>query len=120
MAGSPSGKELAAQRFSSFSKLVADNKSYPLGTITYHGPSPDRATKIIVGILRDQEQSPILKSWSGEDISEDVSAAREISQFIKDHQVARVLTSEWVLSCPHEEGVDFPAGELCPHCPDWH
>jgi len=120
MAGTPSNKELAAQRLNSFRKLVAENQTYPLATITYHGPSPARASKIVVGILTDKDQAPLLREWSGEDISEDVNAAREISLFIKEHTVARVITSEWVLSCPHEEGVDYPEGEVCPFCPDWH
>jgi hypothetical protein len=69
--------------------------------------------------LTSQTQDPIIREWSGEDIAEDVEAAREITQFIENHHIARVVTSEWVLSCPHEEGVDYPAGEDCPYCPDW-
>jgi hypothetical protein len=120
MGSPPTGKELANQRKEQFRRLVAENSTYPLATITYHGPSPWQATKIAVGILTGDNQEPILKQWTGKDIAEDVEAAKEISQFIKDHEVARVLTSEWVLSCPHEEGVDYPLGESCPFCPDWH
>jgi hypothetical protein len=108
------------RRKNQFKTLIAENQSYPLATITYHGPSPDMATKIIVGIIKSQDTSPIIRYWSGDDIAEDVESAREISLFIKEHDVARVLTSEWVLSCPHEEGVDFPEGNSCPYCPDWH
>lgn len=120
MGAPPSDKDLARQRKEQFRRLVAENNTYPLATITYHGPSPRLATKIAVGILTGNDQQPILKEWSGENIAEDVGAAQEISQFIKEHDVARVLTSEWVLSCPHEEGVDYPMGETCPLCPDWH
>ena len=119
MAGTSSKKEIIAQRLDRFMKLVEENKTYPLATITYHGSSPSIASKIIVGILVGQDQIPIVKEWSGEDISEDVKAAREISKFIKDHNVSRVITSEWVLSCPHDEGVDYPQGEACPNCPEW-
>lgn len=120
MAGKPSSQELAALRIARFTKLVAENKTYPLATITYHGPSPEKASKIVVGILGGKDQTPFVREWSGENIAEDVTAAKEISLFIKDHAVARVITSEWILSCPHEEGVDYPAGENCPYCPDWH
>ena len=113
-------KDLTAQRLARFKELVAENNSYPMATITYHGPSPEKASKIVVGILEDQDKIPVVREWSGEGISEDVEAAREISLFIKEHSVSRVITSEWVLSCPHEEGVDYPQGEACPHCPDWH
>lgn len=114
-----SAKEIAGQRLERFKKLVEENQAYPLATITYHGPSPLIASKIMVGILEGQNQIPILREWSGEDIAEDVEAAREVSLFIKDHAVARVITSEWVLSCPHKEGTDYPEGEPCPYCPEW-
>jgi hypothetical protein len=109
----------AERRRATFRQLVTENRSFPLATITYHGPSPDQASKIVVGILSGDEAPPLIRSWEGEDIAEDETCAREISLFIKEHDVARVLTSEWVLSCPHEEGVDYPAGGICPHCPDW-
>lgn len=112
-------KTLAQQRKAKFRELISKNTIFPLATITYHGPSPAKATKIIVGILKSKEYEPIVKEWMGEDIAENVLSAREISLFVKEHEVARVLTSEWVLSCPHKEGVDFPPGEDCPHCPDW-
>lgn len=120
MARTSSKKELAAQRLDQFKRLVEENTTYPLATITYHGPSPEKASKIVLGILKGEDQTPIVKEWSGEDIAEDVEAAKEISQFIQDQAVSRVITSEWVLSCPHEEGVDYPSGEDCPHCPGWH
>ncbi len=112
-------KTLAQQRKAKFRELISKNSIFPLATITYHGPSPAKANKIIVGILKSKEYEPIVKEWMGEDIAEDVFSAREISLFLKEHEVARVLTSEWVLSCPHKEGVDFPPGEDCPHCPEW-
>ncbi len=115
-----STRELAEKRRNQFRQLVAENQTYPLATITYHGPSPELASKIVVGILKAADQKPVIKEWNGDGIAEDVDAAREISHFVKENDVARLLTSEWVLSCPHEEGVDYPAGEDCPFCPDWH
>lgn len=110
---------LAVKRREQFRQLVASNHTYPLATITYHGPSPELATKIVVGILNTKEQQPVIKEWHGDGIAEDIETAREISSFIKAYDVARVLTSEWVLSCPHEEGEDYPVGKACPLCPDW-
>ena len=120
MARTLSNIELAAQRYDSFKKLVEENTTYPMATITYHGPSPEKASKIVVGIIESRDKVPLLREWSGEDIAEDVDAAREISLFIKDHTIARLITSEFVLSCPHEEGNDYPSGENCPYCPDWY
>ncbi len=120
MAGLKSIQDQIKKRKNQFRLLVAENTTYPLATITYHGPSPDQASKIIVGILTAKDQAPIIREWSGDGIAEDVQSARDISLFIQEHDVSRVLTSEWVLSCPHEEGVDYPDGELCPFCPEWH
>lgn len=115
-----SKQELSARRKTQFRNLISENSSYPLATITYHGPSPISATKLVVGILMSKDQEPVIQSWTGDNIADNVDIAREIAEFIKGHNVARVLTSEWVLSCPHEEGIDYPEGDLCPHCPDWH
>jgi len=114
-----SNKELSERRKKQFITLISENTSYPLATITYHGPDPNTATKIVVGILKSKDQAPVIQSWFGDDIAEDVESAREISLFIKEHDVARVLTSERVVSCPHEQGIDYPEGELCPFCPNW-
>jgi hypothetical protein len=114
------GKKQAERRKTQFKSMVSKNRAFPLATITYHGPDPEHATQINVGILKNKDQAPLIQSWTGDNIAEDVSAAKEISSFIQEHDVARVLTSEWVLSCPHQEDVDFPEGENCPHCPGWH
>ena len=113
-------KKQSEKRKKQFAELIYKNTSFPLATITYHGPSPGLATKITVGILKDKKQVPIIKSWFGDNIAEDEEAAKEIALFIQEHDVARVLTSEWVLSCPHEEGLDYPEGMNCPRCPDWN
>ena len=111
---------LFENRRNKFRALISENTTYPLATITYHGPSPDSATKIVVGILKSKDLAPVIRSWSGHDIGEDVEAAKEIALFIKEHDIARVLTSELVLSCPHEEGTDYPEGAFCQQCPDWN
>jgi hypothetical protein len=119
MSGPKSIQDLANKRKEKFRNLVSTNTAYPLATITYSGPSPDNASKIIVGIISAKDQAPIIREWTGDGIAEDVESAKEIALFIQENEVARVLTSEWVLSCPHEEGVDYPEGEQCPFCPDW-
>lgn len=119
MSPASSSQSVADRRKAHFKTLIAENTAYPLATVTYHGPSPEKATKIIVGIIKSKDQNPIIQEWSGDEIAEDVKSAREITLFIQEFDVARVLTSEWVLSCPHEKGIDYPAGENCPYCPEW-
>lgn len=119
MSSTQSIKSRAENRKSQFRSLVAENNTYPLATITYHGPDPEKATKIVVAVLASENADPEIKEWTGNEIAENIEAAREIAAFVKDHNIERVITSEWVLSCPHEEGVDYPLGESCPHCPGW-
>ena len=111
--------KLAKKRREKFRKLLVENETYPLATITYHGPDDKTATKISVGIVKSKEDAPIVKHWTGEGIAEDIDAAHEISQFLEEQAVARAITSESVMSCPHVEGVDYPEGEDCPQCPFW-
>ncbi|RLD04619.1 MAG: hypothetical protein DRI56_10915 [Chloroflexota bacterium] len=112
--------KLAEKRRAKFRKLLVENETYPVATITYHGPDDQTATKISVGIVKSKEDAPIIEHWTGEGIAEDVNAAHEISQFLQTHGVERVITSESVMSCPHVEGVDYPEGETCPLCPFWN
>ncbi len=119
MSSTQSLKNQVENRKYQFRALVAENKTYPLATITYHGPDPEQATKIIVAVLASESAEPEIKEWTGNEIAENVEAAREIAAFVKENKIERVITSEWVLSCPHEEGVDYPLGEPCPHCPGW-
>jgi hypothetical protein len=44
---------------------------------------------------------------------------REIVRFIKNHKVRSVALTDGIIGCPHEEGKDYPTGEVCPECPFW-
>jgi hypothetical protein len=33
--------------------------------------------------------------------------------------VKEVVMTGGIVGCPHEEGIDYPLGEDCPHCPYW-
>lgn len=114
-----SPQKLAEKRRRKFRKLLVENETYPVATITYHGPNDKTATKISVGVVKSKEETPIVKHWEGKGIAENVEAAQEISQFLQKHHVERAITSECVMSCAHVEGEDYPKGEGCPHCPFW-
>ena len=111
--------QLAQKRRQKFRKLLAENETYPVATITYHGPDDQTPTKISVGIVHSKKTSPLVKHWEGKEIGEDIEVAQEISQFIKEHKVQQIITSKNVMSCPHEEGIDYPEGETCPECSFW-
>ncbi len=120
MSPETSPQKLAEKRRLKFRKLLAENKTFPVATITYHGPDDQTVTKISAGIVLSGKDTPIVKHWSGDGIGEDVAAAEEIGQFLKEHETQRIITSKNVMSCPHIEGVDYPDGENCPQCPFWN
>ncbi len=92
---------------------------YPIGTITYYGPDDQTVTKIVAGFFASRHAQPVLRKWHGPDVITDPKVIAQIGAFFVENQVQRVVMSEGVIGCPHEEGVDYPVGESCPHCPFW-
>ncbi len=97
-------------------------RGYPLGTVAYYGPDDRRASKAAVGILLDDDGDPTeLERWFSEDtdVRRDAGIQQEIFTFLKRHEVKSVVMPDRILGCPHEEGKDYPHGEVCPQCPFW-
>lgn len=44
---------------------------------------------------------------------------RAIHDLLKAHDVHNVSMIDRIMGCPHEEVIDYPAGEKCPRCPFW-
>jgi hypothetical protein len=101
-----------------FRKAIQQGQ-YPLGTIAYYGPDDQKVTKIVAAVLVDEKTNPILKKWSGENVADNPDTAIAIGKFFQDAQVKKVVMTEGIIGCPHEEGIDFPAGESCPDCAFW-
>ena len=75
-----------------------------------------------VGILLAETGGPVaLERWFAEegDIRKDHVVAEQIRQFVTAHGVKSVVTTDQIIGCPHEEGKDYPDGEVCPQCPFW-
>src|SRR5205814_275596 len=53
------------------------------------------------------------------DIRRNAAVLEEIVKLVRRRQAKSVAMTEQILGCPHEEGVDYPAGESCPQCPFW-
>lgn len=97
-------------------------RGYPAATVALYGPDDRTATKAAVGIVPDDSgQVTHLERWSSEegDIRSDPSIEAAILAFIREHAVRTVVMTERIIGCPHEEGVDYPDGEVCPECPFW-
>lgn len=98
------------------------NQGYPLATLAFYGPDNTRASKVAVGIVHGKGQSvAAMKRWYSEedDVRSDERIAEEILKFIQEQGAKSVVTAPGLLGCPHEEGVDYPNGEVCPACPYW-
>lgn len=97
-------------------------RGYPVATIAFYWPDDTRASKVAVGIVADENHEPIkLERWfSAEgDVRFDLSIGEAIEEFIRRHQARSVSMVDRIIGCPHEEGIDYPRGDACPHCPFW-
>jgi hypothetical protein len=97
-------------------------RGYPIGTVAFYGPDNTRASKVAVGIVTAQDTEPIvLERWFAEDgdIRTNPVVAGEILQFLGVHGAKSVVMSDGIIGCPHEEGIDYPVGQVCPQCPFW-
>ncbi|HEY2106923.1 MAG TPA: hypothetical protein VGH29_14095 [Candidatus Binataceae bacterium] len=98
------------------------NRGYPLATVVFYGPDNQRASKVAVGIFYGEGQpEAAMKRWHSQegDVRFDESIAEEILKFIQEHGAHSVVGTSGLLGCPHEEGIDYPNGEVCPACPYW-
>ena len=94
----------------------------PIATVAFYGPNLHQATKAAVGIV-PSENSEVeeLRAWLVDrgDIRSDPGIAREILEFIEEHQVRSVAITDGIIGCPHQEGIDYE-GEWCAVCEFWH
>lgn len=97
-------------------------RGYPVGTIAFYGPDNLRASKVAVSCIQAEGAEPELRRWFSEtaDIRGDKAILAEIAAYLKQHSVHSVAMTDGIIGCPHEEGIDYPMGEACPHCPYWN
>jgi hypothetical protein len=97
-------------------------RGYPAGTIAFYGPDDQRASKVAVAIIVAEDTEPVeLRRWFAEsgDVRNDPAIFEEIAVFLRGHEVHSVVMPKAMMGCPHEEEIDYPKGEACPHCPFW-
>jgi hypothetical protein len=104
-------------------KTKSASQAFPAATLAFYGPDDQLATKAVVSIvLSADEHAPLrMRKWfsSRGDIRTDPTMRAELLAFLKTEGVQRVVLTERIIGCPHEEGVDYPLGENCPLCPFW-
>src|SRR5204862_8047533 len=92
-------------------------RGYPIATVAFYGPNDKNASKVAVGILTKEDAGPdFLERWFAEDrdVRTDPTVAHEILDFIQSHGAKSVVMTDRIIGCPHEEGVDYPDGGVCP------
>jgi hypothetical protein len=96
---------------------------YPLATIATYGPDNSLATKLVVSVLeRPEQRGPsATHTWTTQavDARHDSTIAAEVARFIQHHGAKQTVTTDRIIGCPHEEGIDYPMGRTCPRCPFW-
>ena len=97
-------------------------RGYPIATLAFYGPNDELASKVAVGIVAaENTEAEPLERWFAEDgdVRNDPAIGEQILAFIRQHCAKTVVMSDRIIGCPHEEGTDYPEGEVCPHCPFW-
>jgi hypothetical protein len=97
-------------------------RGYPVATVAFYGPDNTRASKVAVGIVASEgAAADPLERWFSEeeDVRKDPVVGRKILEFTQQHGVKTVVVTDGIIGCPHEEGIDYPDGEVCPACPFW-
>ena len=98
-------------------KLRNRRNKWPRGTLATYGPNDRIASKIVVGIITREGASPAaMRTWIATegDIRYDETVLAEVLAFLEQHDVRCLVTTDRILGCPHQEGIDYH-GE---HCPD--
>lgn len=97
-------------------------RGYPVATIAFYGPDDRRATKVAVGVIKAEEaEADPLERWYSQDsdVRDDAAIVGAIHAFLDGQAVKTVVMSDRLIGCPHEEGKDYPDGQVCPQCPFW-
>ncbi len=97
-------------------------RGYPVATLAFYGPNDQRASRVAIGIVPAENAEPeALESWFAKeaDVRKDSAIGEEILAFIDQHGAKSVVMSDRIIGCPHEEGTDYPDGQVCPQCPFW-
>lgn len=96
---------------------------FPVVTVAFYGADDLTATKAVAALVPAEGAEPAALerfAVAQGDARRDPNVGDAILAFCRSHGAASVLVSERIIGCPHEEGVDYPAGERCPSCPFWH
>lgn len=113
---------LKGQAKKALSKKVKKGfRGYPIATVALYGPTDKKATKLVVGIvMQENGDAEQMKKWySDDDVMKEPDVFEEVLEFIQTNGAKSVGMLDRIVGCPHEEGIDYPEGHSCPLCPFW-
>jgi hypothetical protein len=97
-------------------------RGYPIATVAFYGPDDTRASKAVVTIINSEhEEDPLMERWflDDADVRSDPDVGAQILRVIQTHGAKSISTMDRIIGCPHQEGIDYPDGEVCPKCAFW-
>jgi len=98
-------------------------RGYPLATLSFYGPSDTKATKLAIGVVRfENDDAQIVERLYSENDTVDLrtdETHNRVASILKEHKVKSVVAMDRIIGCPHEEGIDYPEGDVCQQCPYW-
>jgi hypothetical protein len=99
------------------------HQRYPIATLIFYGPDNRKASKAVLGIFASKDAEPQLHKWFAEspdaDLRYDTKLQNVWIEIIRREGVRSLAMMEEINGCPHEEGIDYPVGQVCPECPFW-
>jgi len=94
-----------------------------MATLAFYGPDDKKASKAVLGIKPHEDTDIELHKWFREspevDLRYDVKLQNTWIEIMRREGVRNFVMMEEIFGCPHEEGIDYPLGEVCPECPFW-
>ena len=97
------------------------DQGYPVATLAFYGPDDKKASKAVLGIILSKDSEVQLHKWFREspdaDLRYDIKLQNAWIEIIRREGLRSVAMIEEINGCPHEEGQDYPLGEVCPACP---
>ena len=99
------------------------DQGYPVATLAFYGPDDKKASKAVLGIFPSKDAEVQLHKWFREspdvDLRYDIKLQKTWIEIVRREGVRSLAMLEEINGCPHEEGVDYPLGQVCPTCPFW-
>jgi hypothetical protein len=99
------------------------DQGYPVATLAFYGPDDKKASKAVLGVILSKDSEVQLHKWFREspdaDLRYDIKLQNAWIEIIRREGVRSVAMIEEINGCPHEEGQDYPLGQVCPACPFW-